>query len=352
MAAELSERPSFKRRAGGGAARGGAAAKRACFDGGDDDDDGIRWRELTADERAKLHDMKLKDIPQWDCAMQSLLWRASFAYTLKAHQYKSTRFVAGVPDNWSPSDPPASWPSDAELDAGGGGILADVMGLGKTVSGLAGAVLRDIIAARGGSRARAARASTLVVGPNRAVLDQWRDHATSLGGFDPADVMLFRDTESARARMRRRAPPRLVLVTMHQVMSQLRGTHTSMHAGGGAGFAPSVLSPQLTRALAQRTENVWRADKGKKELGKGKAAREASGAGAVNAMLAAIADEGGAYSRRPFRTVLFDEAHFMRNPKSLWGMHAVVIGQHSRRTLALTGTPYNNRPQVSARARE
>ena len=99
--------------------------------------------------------MKLKDIPQWDCAMQSLLWRASFAYTLKAHQYKSTRFVAGVPDNWPPSDPPASWPSDAELDAGGGGILADVMGLGKTVSGLGGAVLRDVIVARGGSHARA-----------------------------------------------------------------------------------------------------------------------------------------------------------------------------------------------------
>ena len=56
MAAELSERPSFKRRAGGGAARGGAAAKRACFDGGDDDDDGIRWRELTADERAYVRE--------------------------------------------------------------------------------------------------------------------------------------------------------------------------------------------------------------------------------------------------------------------------------------------------------
>jgi hypothetical protein len=44
-------------------------------------------------------------------------------------------------------------------------------------------------------------------------------------------------------------------------------------------------------------------------------------------------------------TVLFDEAHFMRNPMAYWGMMAAAIGTHSQRTICCTGTPYNNNLQ-------
>jgi hypothetical protein len=46
-----------------------------------------------------------------------------------------------------------------------------------------------------------------------------------------------------------------------------------------------------------------------------------------------------------FRMVLMDEAHFLKNMVSFWGMGAALLGAMSERIVPLSGTPYNNGPQ-------
>eukprot|EP00978_Attheya_sp_CCMP212_P033449 scaffold134990_cov44-Attheya_sp.AAC.2 len=49
-----------------------------------------------------------------------------------------------------------------------------------------------------------------------------------------------------------------------------------------------------------------------------------------------------------FCTVLIDEAHFLKNLVSYWGIGACLLGCHAERLVPLTGTPYNNGPQDMA----
>jgi hypothetical protein len=46
-----------------------------------------------------------------------------------------------------------------------------------------------------------------------------------------------------------------------------------------------------------------------------------------------------------FRTVVIDEAHFLKNLLTYWGLGAALLGIHAERVVPLTGTPYNNGPQ-------
>lgn len=43
-----------------------------------------------------------------------------------------------------------------------------------------------------------------------------------------------------------------------------------------------------------------------------------------------------------FESVIIDECHFLRNILAYWGMGAALLGSQSKRTILLSGTPYNN----------
>ncbi|KAH8079175.1 helicase [Aureococcus anophagefferens] len=47
-------------------------------------------------------------------------------------------------------------------------------------------------------------------------------------------------------------------------------------------------------------------------------------------------------------TVIIDEAHFLRNATSKWGIGAALLGHSSKFCVSATGTPYNNGPQDMA----
>jgi hypothetical protein len=45
-----------------------------------------------------------------------------------------------------------------------------------------------------------------------------------------------------------------------------------------------------------------------------------------------------------FQTIIVDEAHFCKNVLAYWGLGLALLGRQSKRTVLLTGTPYNNGP--------
>jgi hypothetical protein len=46
-----------------------------------------------------------------------------------------------------------------------------------------------------------------------------------------------------------------------------------------------------------------------------------------------------------FRTLVIDEAHFLKNLLSYWGLGTALLGLHAERVIPMTGTPYNNSAQ-------
>tara|TARA_B100000459_G_scaffold139744_1_gene98228 strand:- start:30 stop:794 length:765 start_codon:yes stop_codon:yes gene_type:complete len=48
------------------------------------------------------------------------------------------------------------------------------------------------------------------------------------------------------------------------------------------------------------------------------------------------------------RTLIIDEAHFLRNAVSFWGIGAALAGNGAERTIMCTGTPFNNGPRDMA----
>ena len=41
--------------------------------------------------------------------------------------------------------------------------------------------------------------------------------------------------------------------------------------------------------------------------------------------------------------VIIDEAHFLKEPTTFWGIGAALLGRHALRVVHCTGTPFNNR---------
>jgi hypothetical protein len=48
-----------------------------------------------------------------------------------------------------------------------------------------------------------------------------------------------------------------------------------------------------------------------------------------------------------FRSLIIDEAHFLKNNLAYWGIAGLLLSLHCERAIPMTGTPYNNGPQVS-----
>ena len=48
------------------------------------------------------------------------------------------------------------------------------------------------------------------------------------------------------------------------------------------------------------------------------------------------------------RTLIIEEAHFLRNAVSFWGIGAALAGNGAERTIMCTGTPFNNGPRDMA----
>ena len=132
-----------------------------------EDDDLFAFRRVDPDALSRRES---------NAFVQKVLDAHRFGFTLLDHQYEAARCVAGLPYLWPRTlvnDRADDTVEQAPLTADRHLILADQMGLGKTVTTLAGAVLRRAVAA---FHSRHAPKAVLVITPNAAVMHQWSEH--------------------------------------------------------------------------------------------------------------------------------------------------------------------------------
>ena len=139
-----------------------------------EDDDLFAFRRVDPDALSRRES---------NAFVQKVLDAHRFGFTLLDHQYEAARCVAGLPYLWPRTlvnDRADDTLEQAPLTADRHLILADQMGLGKTVSTLAGAVLRRAVAA---FHSRHAPKAALVITPNAAVMHQWSEHIDRAHGL-------------------------------------------------------------------------------------------------------------------------------------------------------------------------
>ena len=139
-----------------------------------EDDDLFAFRRVDPDALSRRES---------NAFVQKVLDAHRFGFTLLDHQYEAARCVAGLPYLWPRTlvnDRADDTVEQALLTADRHLILADQMGLGKTVTTLAGAVLRRAVAA---FHSRHAPKAVLVITPNAAVMHQWSEHIDRAHGL-------------------------------------------------------------------------------------------------------------------------------------------------------------------------
>ena len=329
-----------------------------------------------------------------------MLRHAGAAFLMKTHQPKAVRLVAGLPRKWPRTD------CNGNLDQvlatappfdGRGLLLADVMGFGKTVECLLGALLRTAVAkARGDA---GADLPTFIVAPNDAVLVQWREHLLEGIVDGPKHVHIYGRGAFAK-RIKEYAkhvvphgPASWVLLTKYTLQTEFASAYDAHLDGSGR---TSPLFPHAM-SLVPSLHTQWRSNSGQLRRGEknrsvrkgeteadavrrlvasyffgpaGSTAASASppgsalvsssapGSALVSGASASSMDvdekkpdvkpagAASALRRAPAAlTVIIDEAYQLRNPASKWALAAALLGHSALRCVCATGTPYNNGPQ-------
>ena len=317
-----------------------------------EDDDLFAFRRVDPDALSRRES---------NAFVQKVLDAHRFGFTLLDHQYEAARCVAGLPYLWPRTlvnDRADDTLEQAPLTADRHLILADQMGLGKTVTTLAGAVLRRAVAA---FHSRHAPKAVLVITPNAAVMHQWSEHIDRAhglvhvyGGGGARDGKLkarlaLYEKEAARGGEVRTL---VVLTTKYAVQS------AAMDACNFSAPKPCALFPHLSRkdlmklgllkfAAADPERFLRMVDGGKLgEAGQHVAdlQLEKNGKHDESALIRDII--AAARPRRDedliFDGVYVDEAHEIKNPATWWALAAAAAGNQSRRGVLITGTPVQN----------
>lgn len=124
-----------------------------------------------------------------------------------------------------------------------------------------------------------------------------------------------------------------ILMTRYEIMAELRAFFSEKN---------SNLFPSIGIPLLKKLENQYEASQAKtKNLHKHKKENESE---CVTRLLRTNANR----IKDTFRMILIDEAHFLKNLTSFWGIGTALLGMASERSCPLSGTPYNNGPQDMA----
>jgi hypothetical protein len=152
-----------------------------------------------------------------------------------------------------------------------------------------------------------------------------------------------------------------ILCTRYKIQSELRklfdtsasgsasgSTDQNRKAGSIADYKDTTLFRRVPWALIGKLRNQYRADKGKeknrhilpKEKGQDCVARLVRNERTTSSDI----NHRNVLQQFAFQTIIVDEAHFCKNVLAYWGLGLALLGTQSKRTVLLTGTPYNNGP--------
>ena len=171
------------------------------------------------------------------------------------------------------------------------------------------------------------RKPTLVVGPNEPVLRQWFETLVK-AGVPVGDIDLFR----SRSTFQVLDGPKFFLLTRYQLQTEMKHMITAVKDRNSVPVPQSRLFPGADRECLFQMRSLYRIATGKaKEQEKWKILCGRSPASRMRICL-----QGAALRiKRAFCTVVIDEAHFLKNLFSYWGLGAGLLGLLSDRVVPM-----------------
>lgn len=169
-----------------------------------------------------------------------------------------------------------------------------------------------------------------IVGPNLDVLAQWEETLLK-SGMKSKKIEYFHPCNEASES----SGYKFILLTRHQLMTETRSFLERKEQ--------SKLYPKFDMTFIDMLKNQYLANKGKarnkwKRLDVNNQVMETD-----NECITRLFVQNTKLIGEPiFRTILIDEAHFLKNLLSFWAIGAALLGMVSERTVPLSGTPYNN----------
>jgi SNF2 family DNA or RNA helicase len=316
-------------------------------------------------------------------ALQMLLWEIGFDYNVLAHQFEAIRFVAGVVKTFPLAADQSGHGKDdigsdsdtidrkndndinemLALDFAGemrrfnalkqhtnliktrGALLADEMGLGKTIEALGGAALRNhLIGVKGKSKTKK---PTLIVTPQDGIQQQWYD-ALRRAGVEPARICVVgerkKDTKARCGSTFKSSTTQegmYLLCTRYKIQSELKKLFEQT-ANLKSALKNSILFQHIPPALIGKLRNQYLAEKGKERnryIRNWERRQDC-----ITRLIRESFNDDKASFKTAFNSVIIDECHFLKNVIAYWGIGAALLGGQAKRTVLLSGTPYNNGP--------
>jgi len=343
-----------------------------------------------------------------DRAIQLMLWDIGFSYNIYAHQFEAVRFVAGLVPTFPFSKSvdvsmSQNSPEGAQLRSlalkqaarelilldvhnktsrGGivhalptkGMLLADEMGLGKTIEALAGAALRNAMLSYDLEHSDL---PTLIVSPQDGIQNQWYETLVK-SGVHPSCIEVWGESEIQSMRRQDRyfrevlndpnhkgQTQSYILCTRYNIQSEMRKFFKLLDTASKLLSPDSVSDRSVANArkklekelndlkiqslfrnvpipLIEKLRNQYQSDKGK---AKNKYIQQKEKCqDCVARLIRTYRRNDKDLSQFSFQTIIVDEAHFCKNVLAYWGLGLALLGTKTRRTVLLTGTPYNNGP--------
>ena len=355
----------------------------------DDDDvsatktDAMERREWLTSSTSQLKlDHLTKIESSADKALQMLLWEIGFDFNILQHQFEAIRFVAGViktfpfplaPDQSDDnndigrdSDSIVSDKNDSDanemlaLDLAGemrrynafkqptnliktrGCLLADEMGLGKTIEALGGAALRNHV--KGKSKSKK---PTLIITPQDGIQQQWYE-SLRRAGVEPARICIIgermkdrkaRDGSTYKSSSTQEGV--YLLCTRYKIQSELKKLFEQT-ANLQSVLNSSILFQHIPPTLIRKLRNQYLAEKGKDRNNfiRNRERRQ----DCIARLIRESFNDDKVSFKIAFTSVIIDECHFLKNVLAYWGIGAALLGGQAKRTVLLSGTPYNNGP--------
>ena len=281
-----------------------------------------------------------------DKAYQALLWKLEFRYKLLAHQFEGSRAVAGVPSNFPLQGRiKVQDPTQITIEAAIRGLdeepetrgllLADDMGLGKTIQAISGALIHSAIR----QATKKPVLPTLIVCPNVALIEQWHEELDK-NGVTSSKILWVKSRKQLGSIVFLK--PSFVFMTRYTLQTECKDILTQCGD-------PSVQNKKRQQSSlfpgikSHFLEKLWRL----KRMTKGKEANNLRLDGesyddCLTRIVKNYTKHNKDHIRPAFGVVVIDEAHFLKNRVSFWGIGASLLGTHAMRTITMSGTPYCN----------